>query len=168
MLHNSISSSTILCCTFFFFFGGIIEITKIFLLNFHPRLVSEPTFSQKTKRAHFVYNGNEISTGKTGTGGLNELAEEFKDNEKSYAYLRVVAGDEESKRAKFVFISWCGPEVKALAKAKQSVEKASVKDILRSYAVEIHYTDKEEVNEDRLMKQVVAAGGANYGTGSRN
>jgi len=56
-----------------------------------------------------------------------------------------------------------------LAKAKQSVEKSAVKEVVRNYAVEIHYTERTEINEERLTKQVISAGGANYGTGgSRN
>ena len=122
-----------------------------------------------TTWATFVYDGNNIKQGATGHKGVDELLEQFHDDQKCYAYLRVTTGDEESKRAKFVFISWCGPDVKALAKAKQSVEKSAVKEVIRNYAVEIHYTDKHEISEERLIQQVIKAGGANYGTGgSRN
>jgi len=115
--------------------------------------------------AVFTYDGTTIKSTGTGNGGLNDLKNHLKNDERAYGFLRVTSGDEESKRAKFVFLSWCGPDVKALAKAKQSVDKAAVKDVIRNFAVEIHYTDLDEVNEERLHKQVIAAGGANYGTG---
>lgn len=48
-----------------------------------------------------------------------------------YGYLRVVSGDSESKRSKFVFISWVGEKVGPLKRAKVSVHKASVKQIIQ-------------------------------------
>merc|ERR1712169_125295 len=42
----------------------------------------------------------------TGTGSLDELAGHFHEDACQFAYLRVTTGDEESKRAKFVFIAW--------------------------------------------------------------
>lgn len=78
------------------------------------------------------YEGNNALkvTGK-GSGGLGELVGQFQDAEAQYAFLRVVSGDAESRRAKFVLISWCGEGVGALKRAKMSVHKASVKTVFK-------------------------------------
>jgi hypothetical protein len=84
-------------------------------------------------RILFGYEGttNKIVSQGKGEGGLAELVEQFADDQAQYAYLRVVSGDSESKRTKFVFISWCGPSVGALKRAKMSVHKADVKKVIK-------------------------------------
>ena len=83
-------------------------------------------------RVALGYEGNAkiVLQGK-GSGGLSELTSEFKDDQCQYAYLRVISGDSESRRTKFVFISWCGEQVGALKRAKMSVHKASVKTVIK-------------------------------------
>jgi hypothetical protein len=71
----------------------------------------------------YTEDGKALQKRGAGSGGLAEMAESFVDNEPMYGYLRVTAGDEESIRQKFVLVTWCGPEVKALKKAKMSVHK---------------------------------------------
>ena len=36
-----------------------------------------------------------------------------------------------SKRAKFVFVTWVGPSVSVMKKAKMSTDKAVIKDIIQ-------------------------------------
>lgn len=52
-------------------------------------------------------------------------------DERGFGFLRVVTGDELSKRAKFVFISWCGSEVGGLKKAKIGSDKSSLKQVIQ-------------------------------------
>jgi hypothetical protein len=66
-----------------------------------------------------------------GAGGLDDLASRFADDQAQYAYIRVISGDQESRRTKFIFISWCGESVGALKRAKMSVHKASVKQVIK-------------------------------------
>jgi hypothetical protein len=40
-------------------------------------------------------------------------------------------GDEMSKRCKFVFVTWVGPSVSVMKKAKMSTDKALMKDIIQ-------------------------------------
>ena len=54
----------------------------------------------------------------------------FLDEERAYGYVRVETGDEMSKRAKFVFITWIGKDVSALKKARVSTDKGVVKAVL--------------------------------------
>ncbi len=52
------------------------------------------------------------------------------DDARIYAYVRFETGDEMSRRAKFAFITWIGPAVPPLKKAKVSTDKAFVKAII--------------------------------------
>ena len=57
----------------------------------------------------------------------------------AYCYLPVFfqTGDEMSKRAKFVLVTWVGPGVSVMKKAKMSTDKALMKDIcqvIRQYS----------------------------------
>ena len=45
--------------------------------------------------------------------------------------LFLQTGDEMSKRAKFVFVTWVGPSVSVMKKAKMSTDKALMKDIIQ-------------------------------------
>lgn len=106
--------------------------------------------------------GDKLQVEATGTGGVDELSPLFKDNACQYAYLRVTTGDAESKRAKFVFISWTGPSAGVLRKAKVSVHKANVKSIFREFSVEVQAAEPDDLDASKLLATVVKAGGANY------
>lgn len=86
----------------------------------------------KTNWALFSYSGNELKVSGTGSGGLEELQEEFSDGRIQYAFVRVVNPNvsnrnsrvhrvivsklvSQSKLSKFVQINWLGdgvPEAK--------------------------------------------------------
>ena len=55
----------------------------------------------------------------------------YTDDERVYGYVRFETGDEMSRRAKFAFITWIGPNVGALKKAKVSTDKAFMKEVMR-------------------------------------
>lgn len=55
----------------------------------------------------------------------------FTDDERAFGYVRLITGDEMSKRSKFALITWIGKNVKPLQKARVSTDKAFVKDVLR-------------------------------------
>jgi len=103
----------------------------------------------------------------TGQGGWAEFTKTFDDGVVQFGFVRVTTGDNESKRAKFVFVSWIGSSVGALARAKVSVHKASVKEVIRDFACEIHAETRDELDEEKVLDKVTKAGGANYGTGSK-
>jgi len=119
--------------------------------------------SSETNWVCFGYEGNTkiVLKGK-GSGGINEFTNSLTDDECAYGYLKVTTGDAESRRTKFVFVSWCGAGVGALKRAKMSVHKADIKKVLKDYAVEMHATTKDELEEEALMTKVKKAGGADY------
>ena len=40
----------------------------------------------------------------------------FGVGDRGYGYIRIIGGDEVSKRPKFVFVTWCGESVPAMQK----------------------------------------------------
>ncbi|KAJ8302625.1 hypothetical protein KUTeg_019021 [Tegillarca granosa] len=80
----------------------------------------------------------------------------------------VTTGDELSRRSKFALIAWIGQNVSAIKKARMSTDKAFVKEVIRNFAVELQFNELEELDEDSIKTEVMKAGGANYGTGSRD
>ena len=109
---------------------------------------------------------NKIALESTGVD-FEEFREKFTDDVRLFGYLRIISGDELSKRSKFVFITWIGSGVSVLKKAKMSADKGSVKDVIRSFAVEELFTERSDVRESSIRTKVEKAGGANYGTGVR-
>ena len=55
-----------------------------------------------------------------------------------------------SKRHKFVLLTWCGPSVPPLKKAKMSLEKSEVKALMKNYAVEIQTSELEDMALDNV------------------
>jgi len=55
----------------------------------------------------------------------------FGDGERGFGYIRIQTGDELSKRAKFILVTWVGPAVSVMKKAKMSTDKALLKDIIQ-------------------------------------
>eukprot|EP01089_Gocevia_fonbrunei_P005522 TRINITY_DN15993_c0_g1_i1.p1 TRINITY_DN15993_c0_g1~~TRINITY_DN15993_c0_g1_i1.p1 ORF type:complete len:144 (+),score=34.25 TRINITY_DN15993_c0_g1_i1:115-546(+) len=98
----------------------------------------------------------------SGEGGIAEATANFTEDQCLFAYIRVTTGDEESKRAKFILISWIGENAKILQKAKMSIHKSDVKSVFRNITCEFQASDSDDIDAQKLMAAVVKAGGANY------
>ncbi|KZT44270.1 ADF-like domain-containing protein [Sistotremastrum suecicum HHB10207 ss-3] len=106
---------------------------------------------------------DKLTLTSTGTGGLSDLKEHLDDSKASFAYVRVAyANDKESQREKFVLVTWIGKNTKVMRKAKVSVQAADVKQVLRSYSIDVAAREKEDLNEDPIIVRLRKAGGASY------
>ncbi|CAE6423408.1 unnamed protein product [Rhizoctonia solani] len=100
---------------------------------------------------------DKLKLAATGTGGLEELrkSEHLGDAEVAYAYVRVsYANDKESKREKFILVTWIGNDV--------SVHAADVKKVLNQYSIEVSARESDELAEDPIVIRLRKAGGASY------
>lgn len=113
------------------------------------------------------YDGNKVILHAKGSE-FSEFRSNFADDERAFGFLRVTTGDELSRRSKFALIAWIGQNVSAIKKARMSTDKAFVKEVIRNFAVELQFNELEELDEDSIKTEVMKAGGANYGTGSRD
>ncbi|XP_046842616.1 coactosin-like protein [Xenia sp. Carnegie-2017] len=80
------------------------------------------------------------------------------DDARIYAYVRVETGDEMSRRAKFAFITWIGPGVSPLKKAKVSTDKAFVKEACPNYDKEILADERPEIAQRKVKAALELAG----------
>ncbi|KAH7091311.1 hypothetical protein FB567DRAFT_271573 [Paraphoma chrysanthemicola] len=99
----------------------------------------------------------------TGTGDIAEMTESLADDEAAYAYVRMKLGnDEYSERVKFVFVVWAGPNTKVMRKAKMSFQSGQVKQVIRTYAIEVQTSDKKDLDVEAVTLKLRKAMGANY------
>lgn len=120
-----------------------------------------------TQWAVFKFEGPTIVTSATGTD-FAQFKGQFGDDERAFAYIRVQTGDEMSKRAKFLLVTWVGPSVSVLKRAKMSTDKAIIKDILSNFAVELQTENITDIDLQNFEAELDKAAGAHYGTGVRS
>lgn len=65
-----------------------------------------------------------------------------------------------SKRSKFVFCTWVGPNVSVMKKAKMSTDKALMKELVQNLSVELQIENANELTMDHFKAEVDKAGGA--------
>jgi hypothetical protein len=110
------------------------------------------------------------------------MTETLKDDEAAYAYVRMKLGnDEYSERVKFAFVVWAGkypfshyhscmciilmcdigPNTKVMRKAKMSFQSGQVKQVIRTYAVEVQTGDRRDLDVEAVTLKLRKAMGAN-------
>jgi hypothetical protein len=63
-----------------------------------------------------------------------------------FGYIRFAVGNDElSSRAKFVLVSWAGPGIKVLRKARLSVHIADVKKVVKARATRVERERQREL-----------------------
>ncbi|CAB3229353.1 unnamed protein product [Arctia plantaginis] len=120
-----------------------------------------------TEWAVFKFDGARIVCSARGSD-FTEFRTQFSDDDRAFGYLRLQMGDEMSKRKKFMFMTWVGPNVSVINRAKMSTDKAIIKDIISNFAVELQLENQSEIDIDQFKDALNRAGGANYGTGVRD
>ncbi|XP_022818252.1 coactosin-like protein isoform X1 [Spodoptera litura] len=120
-----------------------------------------------TEWAVFKFDGARIVCSARGSD-FTEFRTQFSDDDRAFGYLRLQMGDEMSKRKKFLFVTWVGPNVSVINRAKMSTDKAIIKDIISNFAVELQLENQSEIDIDQFKDALNRAGGANYGTGVRD
>ena len=58
---------------------------------------------------------NELNVSKKGKG-FDNFKSCFGEKDRGYGYIRILGGDEVSKRPKFIFVTYCGDSVPAMQK----------------------------------------------------
>ncbi|KAF5291924.1 hypothetical protein FQA39_LY14156 [Lamprigera yunnana] len=121
----------------------------------------------ETQWAVFKFDGQRIVCFEKGDE-FDKFKENFGENERAFGYIRVQTGDEMSKRQKFLFVTWVGPFVNVIQRAKMSTDKSMIKDIIKNFAVELQLETLLEFDLEYFKEALNKAGGANYGTGVRD
>jgi len=117
--------------------------------------------------AAFTFTDNKLGVTATGED-FDSFKTHFGPDDRGFGYIKIMTGDEMSKRSKFVFCTWVGPNVSVMKKAKMSTDKALMKEIIQNLSVELQIENANEFSMDHFKAEVDKAGGARYGTGVRD
>merc|ERR1712172_220617 len=117
--------------------------------------------------AAFTFSDNKLGVAAKGVD-FAEFKSHFGADDRGFGYIKITTGDEMSKRSKFVFCTWVGPNVSVMKKAKMSTDKALLKDIITNLSVELLVESAGEFTLEHFKAEVDKAGGARYGTGVRD
>jgi hypothetical protein len=124
--------------------------------------------TKETEWAVFKFDQSN-RLGVTATGKeFGDFKTHFEADDRGFGYIRIKTGDEMSKRAKFVLVTWVGQNVSVMKKAKMSTDKALLKDIIQNMSVEFQLENHGEFSADHFKLKVDKASGAQYGTGVRD
>lgn len=77
----------------------------------------------------FKFEGSRIIVSAKGSE-FDKFREQFGDNDRAFGYIRVQTGDEMSKRQKFLLVTWVGPSVSVIQRAKMSTDKSIIKNVI--------------------------------------
>merc|ERR1711997_142294 len=124
--------------------------------------------TSETEWAVFKFDqSNRLGVKATGSE-FADFKSNFGNDERGFGYIRVKTGDEMSKRSKFVLVTWVGPNVSVMKKAKMSTDKALMKEVIQNLSVELQLETLGEFSMEHFKAEVDKAGGARYGTGVRD
>jgi hypothetical protein len=74
-----------------------------------------------------------------------------------YGFFKVTfTANDDTKRTKFVLVSWSGEKASVLRRGKVSVHKASIKSIIKDYAVEVATASIEDLTEENFITKIKA------------
>lgn len=100
--------------------------------------------------------------------GIEEWHAALSEDDVQFSLVKMTMGDRESKRPKFVLVSWIGANVGVMKKAKVSIHKASVKEFVGQIHCELTADDKDSITFDILRTKIKSAMGADYDMGSNS
>jgi len=116
--------------------------------------------------AAFIFDGPKLGVTAKGED-FDSFKSHFGPDDRGFGYIKIMTGDEMSRRSKFVFCTWVGPNVSVMKKAKMSTDKALMKEIIQNLSVELQLENASEISMDNFKSEVDKAGGARYGTGAQ-
>ena len=110
---------------------------------------------------------NSIVLKTKGSGGLPELHASLDEDGIQYCFFRFMAGDQESRRVKFIFLTYMGRNVGGMAKGRAAGHKGDVQALLGQSHLQISADgDRDEFTETEVADKIKKAAGANYDLGS--
>eukprot|EP01043_Picozoa_sp_COSAG02_P073944 COSAG02_NODE_14590_length_1256_cov_44.095938_1_plen_224_part_01 len=121
----------------------------------------------------FGYSGKTKIVGEAkGTGEAEEFWEQWrgllKDNEIQFSLVRITMGDAESRRPKFVFVTWLGTSVGVMARSRGGMHKADMKSVMGQFHIELSTDSTDEIELELVKKALKKAMGADYDMGSNS
>ncbi|KAF9362148.1 hypothetical protein BGX26_000036 [Mortierella sp. AD094] len=115
-----------------------------------------------TNWAMFGYDKgtNDLKVLGQGSGGLEELEEEFMDGKIQYAFVRTT--HPKSQINKFILIAWCGDGVPESKKGLFNSHFADVSQFIKGYHIQISARCEADVAPAQIMKKINDLSGSTY------
>jgi hypothetical protein len=113
---------------------------------------------------------NKLELIATGEGGLSEMQGHLSEDRVMFCLLRVIGADVQqnvtSNREKFVYISWIGPKVGVMQRAKVGMQSKAVQAYFVgvSLAINVDASTEADLTLEALAKRLLACGGAHKPT----
>lgn len=95
-----------------------------------------------------------------GTGGMDELTQNLPEDEILYGVFKVIGVDDDSKRTKFVAVTWVGPKVKPMARARVSTHKSEFLKFFTGHHIAIHASSLSEISKEDIIEKLNSSTGA--------
>ncbi|TPX32720.1 hypothetical protein SmJEL517_g04197 [Synchytrium microbalum] len=92
--------------------------------------------------------------------GVDVLKTHFKPDAISYAYVKVIDVIEGIATIKFAFITWIGPEVSVMKKARIGVHQGAIKEYFNPFHVEIVSSELREISDNSINNKVSSFSGS--------
>ena len=116
---------------------------------------------------HYADGAKKIGVKASGSGGLKELATKFEDDQVMFGFLRIGAEDRKavtSTRCKSAMITWIGPSVGIMKKAKVGPQREEVIGALNRIQFFLAASDKTEIDMMHIASELLRSGGAHKPT----
>jgi len=137
-----------------------------------PAFASIKDFKSSTNWLAYGLVGktNKLELVGTGEGGLSEMTGVLAEDRVIFCLLRVIGADVQanvtSNREKFVYISWIGPKVGVMQRAKVGMQSKAVQAYFVgvSLAISVDASSEADLTLEALSKRLLACGGAHKPT----
>eukprot|EP01114_Cavostelium_apophysatum_P003530 TRINITY_DN1347_c0_g1_i2.p1 TRINITY_DN1347_c0_g1~~TRINITY_DN1347_c0_g1_i2.p1 ORF type:complete len:534 (-),score=115.80 TRINITY_DN1347_c0_g1_i2:72-1511(-) len=103
---------------------------------------------------------NKLTVVGTGSGGLDELVSQLKDDMVGYGLVRRSDKIDDSVTVKFGFIQFVGENTPRMQKARISVHAGSVRKFIGQYHVDISATETNELSDQILAEKIQLTSGS--------
>jgi len=108
----------------------------------------------------FKHSGTSLEESAKGSGGLSEFKNNLDPSQVLFGGIRVLAVDGESKRSKFIFVTWVGPEVTPLKRARATTETPVVREQCPGFHVSLEAREQDDITEEIVIKRLKEVGGS--------
>ena len=109
------------------------------------------------------YDENQKDTMKlvgSGSGGMAELKTHLDANQVLYGIFRVIGVDQDSRRTKYVFVTFIGSALSPLKRARTSTHKSALAQYFNGFHVEIYAASEDDLTEDDIVARLNSSTGA--------
>ncbi len=95
-----------------------------------------------------------------GTGGYDEFIQQLSEDRAMYGVFKVIAVDDDSRRTKFVFVTFLGPKLPPLKRARVSTHKTAFAKLFNGFHTEVYATTPDDITQEEIVKKLNSSTGA--------